>query len=126
MTKAFIVEDDEVFGELLSRALIETNVIRLVGIVSSGETALLEIPRRKPDVILMDIELPRMNGIECIGRLKGFPPLSEASILVLTQHDDSKYVFDALKAGANGYLLKDQISVKDVAQAIDNVKNGGA
>jgi DNA-binding NarL/FixJ family response regulator len=125
MFDVFIVEDDEAFCEILTLALLESKKVRVVGTARSGEAALREIPRSKAEVILMDIKLPGLEGIECLRRLKGFPPLSNASVLILTEHADSNYVFEALKAGANGYLLKDHIFVRDVSTAINDVKNGG-
>jgi len=125
MFDVFIVEDDVAFCGLLTHALLETKKVRIVGTSRNAEAALREIPRTRPEVILMDIKLPGMDGIECLRRLKGFPPLSNASVLILTEHADSKYVFDALKAGANGYLLKDHIFVRDVSNAINDVQNGG-
>lgn len=125
MFDVFIVEDEEGFCELLTHALLATKKVRIVGTSRSGEAALREIPLTKPEVILMDIKLPGMDGIECVRRLKGSPPLSNASVLILTEHADSKYVFEALKAGATGYLLKDHMFVRDVANAINDVKGGG-
>ena len=125
MFDVFIVEDDEGFRELLTHALLETKKVRIVGTSRNAEAALREIPLAKPEVVLMDIELPGMDGIECLRRLKGFPPLSNASVLMLTEHADSKYVFEALKAGANGYLLKDHMFAGDVSTAISDVKSGG-
>jgi len=82
MFDVFIVEDDEAFCGLLTRALLETKKVRIVGTVRSGEAALREIPLIKPEVVLMDIKLPGMDGIECLRRLKGFPRLSNASVCI--------------------------------------------
>jgi DNA-binding NarL/FixJ family response regulator len=124
MLDIFIVDDDEPFCDLLTYALLKTKKVRLVGAARTAEAALREIPCLSPDVDLMDIELPGMDGIECLRRLKGFPLLSSVSVVILTGHADSKYVFGALKAGANGYLLKDHM-LQEVPSAIDNVKGGG-
>ncbi len=122
----FIVEDDTLFCELLVRALLETKNIRVMGICATCEAAMQDIPRCKPDIVLMDIKLPAMDGIGCIRKLKEFPTLTHLTFLILTDHEDSHYVFDALKAGASGYLLKNHISVEEVAGVIKDLNAGGA
>ena len=78
--------------------------LKCVCVCSSGEEALKQIPPTQPDVVLMDVFLPRMSGIECTARLKDLLP--NARILILTASDDEEMVFPALEAGADGYLLK--------------------
>jgi DNA-binding NarL/FixJ family response regulator len=90
---------------------------------SSGEEALRVIPALRPDVILMDILLPGMSGIECTARLKELLP--QTRILILTAADDEEMVFPALEAGADGYLLK-QARPADLRDALVEVMNGGA
>ena len=90
---------------------------------SSGEEALRVIPAAKPDVILMDIFLPRMSGIECTARLKTLLP--QAQIVILTAMDDDELVFLALEAGADGYLLK-RTKPEDLRTALVDVLSGGA
>jgi DNA-binding NarL/FixJ family response regulator len=89
---------------------------------SSGEEAMRLIPPLQPDVVLMDIFLPRMSGIECTARLKGLLP--KTRILILTAADDEEMVFPALEAGADGYLLK-QARPADLRDALNEVLNGG-
>ncbi len=90
---------------------------------SSGEEALRQIPVVKPDVVLMDIFLPRMSGIECTARLKVLLP--QAQIVILTAADDDELVFLALEAGADGYLLK-RTRPEDLRDALLDVLSGGA
>jgi len=96
----------------------------LISIHSSAEDALREIPRRKPDVVLMDLKLPGMNGIECLKRLKQIKPPLLCHVLVLSEYEENDLVFEAFKAGASGYLLKNRIS--ELAVAIKDVMAGGS
>jgi len=89
----------------------------------SGEEALRMIPLSKPDVVLMDIFLPRMSGIECTARLKILLP--RTPIVILTAYDDDEMVFLALEAGADGYLLK-RTKPADLRAALLEVLSGGA
>ena len=89
----------------------------------TGEEALRLIPKEQPDVVLMDIFLPRMSGIECTVRLKALLP--ETQIIILTAMDDQELVFLALEAGADGYLLK-RTKPADLRTAMMDVLGGGA
>jgi DNA-binding NarL/FixJ family response regulator len=90
---------------------------------ASGEEALRQIPVARPDVVLMDIFLPRMSGIECTAQLKVLMP--ETQIVILTAVDDDELVFLALEAGADGYLLK-RTRPEDLRNALMDVLSGGA
>jgi DNA-binding NarL/FixJ family response regulator len=81
------------------------------------------LPRNPPDVVLVDINLPKMSGIECIGRLKGQCPT--LLFLILTSYDQNSAIFDALKAGASGYLLK-RTPPAEIVSAIEQVRSGGS
>jgi DNA-binding NarL/FixJ family response regulator len=94
-----------------------------MGAYATGEEALRRIPAEKPDVALVDINLPGVNGIKCVAGLK--LRLPDLSVLMLTRHDDSDLVFDALRAGASGYLLKKMIAA-ELISAIEEVRAGGA
>jgi len=118
-----IVEDDRGTREKLVALLNETPAFRCAGAHASGEEALQKIPAEKPDVALVDINLPGMNGIKCVAGLKARLPA--LSVLILTRHEDSDMVFDALRAGASGYLLKKMISA-ELISAIEQVQAGGA
>lgn len=118
-----IVEDDRGTREQLQELLNRTPAFRCAGAHATGEEALQKIPAEKPDVALVDIHLPGMNGIRCVSGLKALVP--ELSVLMLTRHEDSDLVFDALRAGASGYLLKKMIA-SELIPAIEQVQAGGA
>jgi len=122
--KVVIVEDDQRWRTSLERLLQEGENLECIGSYASGEEAISEISaRRLPDVVLMDINLPRMSGVECTRRLKeAFPNLQ---IVMLTVYDDSDRIFQALQMGANGYLLK-RASAEEILEAIYDVHRGGA
>lgn len=118
-----IVEDNRGTRESLTELLERANSLRCVGAHPSGEEALVQIPTEEPDVVLMDINLPRMNGIECVSRLKVQMPKTQ--VLMLTTYEESDLIFDSLRKGASGYLLKNT-TPKDLIQAIEQVHGGGA
>jgi DNA-binding NarL/FixJ family response regulator len=122
-TSVSIVEDDRGTREQLAALLSQTPLFHCAGAYATGEEALQKIPAEKPDVALVDINLPGMNGIKCVAGLK--IRLPNLSVLMLTRHDDSDLVFDALRAGASGYLLKKMISA-ELIPAIEQVQAGGA
>jgi DNA-binding NarL/FixJ family response regulator len=99
-----IIEDQRDMRESLAECLGKTPGLRCVGAHATGEDGLRDIPRENPDVVLMDINLPGMNGIQCVARLK--KRLPNLQVLMLTTYDDGDLIFDSLRAGANGYLLK--------------------
>jgi len=123
LTTISIVEDDRGTREQLAALLSQTPLFRCVGAYATGEEALQKIPAAKSDIALVDINLPGMNGIKCVAGLKA--QLPDLSVLMLTRHDDSDLVFDALRAGASGYLLKKMIST-ELISAIEQVQAGGA
>src|SRR4029077_4664578 len=96
--------------------------VEIIGTALSGETAVEEVPRHKPDVLLLDLGLPRMSGIEVTQRIKQICP--EVEILIFTIFDEEDKVLDAVKAGASGYLLKGPPSDR-IIEAIKEVKAGG-
>ena len=118
-----IVEDSRTIRESLRRIIDETPGLRCVWVVSTGEEALAQAPRCPPDVILMDIHLPNMSGIECTARITEVVP--EAEVIMLTVYEDNEKIFRALQAGACGYLLK-RTRPEQLIQAIQDVKHGGA
>jgi len=123
-TKVVVVEDNDLMRELLVRQLNRAPHLQCVGACVDAETALVEIPRLKPDVVLMDIRLPRMNGIECTIRLRGlFPRLN---IVILTEHGHADLILKALKAGANGYLLREHTTADQLENALQEVMKGGS
>jgi DNA-binding NarL/FixJ family response regulator len=122
-TTVAIVEDNRDFRATLAHYLDEAPGYRCVCACGTSEEALQKIPRLLPDVVLMDIHLPNMSGVECTRRLKELCPALQ--ILMLTVYDDNERIFSALKAGAGGYLLK-RADPADILHAIQDVKQGGA
>jgi DNA-binding NarL/FixJ family response regulator len=96
---------------------------RCTGAYANAETALREIKFNCPDVVLMDINLPKMSGVECVAKLKAALP--ELHVLMLTICEDTQEIFDSLKAGASGYLLK-ETPTAEILEAIADVTKGGA
>jgi len=121
--KVAIVEDSRSIRESLSRIIDDTPGLRCACAVGSAEEALAELPRQAPDVILMDIHLPNISGIECTARLKERLPQSD--VIMLTVYEDNDKIFRALQAGACGYLLK-RTPPEQLIQAIRDVRQGGA
>ncbi len=118
-----IVEDDPGFCAGLIRLLGRTPDFLCLGHYASAETGLEAIPRIKPHVVLMDLNLPGMNGVECVRKLKLLLP--SAHIVMLTVYEDSDQIYNALSAGAMGYLLK-QTPPAQLLEAIRDVHGGGA
>jgi DNA-binding NarL/FixJ family response regulator len=118
-----IVEDDgRVRGEL-AKIIQRSDGFACVGVYPDAESALTDIPLRKPDVVLMDINLPGMSGIECVRSLKTSIP--SVQIIMLTVYDEVGQLFNSLMAGACGYLLKRTPSAK-LLEAITEARLGGA
>ena len=121
--KVAIVEDDEGIRASLAALIRRAPALRLAGDYPDAETALKEIPKHPPQVVLMDINLPGMNGVECVRQLKSALPLVQ--FLMLTVYEDSDSLFNSLKAGASGYLLKRTASAR-LLDAIQDVHAGGS
>lgn len=118
-----IVEDDDRFRKTLARWVEGTETLRCSGSYATAEQALQMIPATQSDVVVMDINLPVMSGIECVRRLKAQKPALQ--IIMLTAYEDSDLIFRALQAGATGYLLK-RSSPDEILQSIMDVSRGGA
>jgi len=121
--KIAIVEDDVRVRGSLARLIDSTEGFCCVSQHPSAENALIELLVTRPDVVLMDIFLPRMSGIECTAKLKALLPKTQ--IIILTAMDDEELVFMALEAGADGYLLK-RTKPEDLRAALLDVLGGGA
>ena len=121
--KVALVEDKPKVRESWTRLINSFPDCTCVCACTTGEEALRVIPTAAPDVILMDIFLPRMSGIECTVRLKAALP--QTQIVILTAMDDQELVFMALEAGADGYLLK-RTKPADLRAALLDVLRGGA
>jgi len=118
-----IVEDEPGLREGLARLLKQGKEFRCLASYADAETALREIPRLKPNVVLMDINLPGMSGVECVQRLHAQVP--DLRIVMLTVYEDPDQIFQALRAGAIGYLLKQRPSA-DLLDAIRDAHSGGS
>jgi DNA-binding NarL/FixJ family response regulator len=118
-----IVEDDPGVRSSLVKLINSSPGYRCVSQHSSAENALDEIPKLKPDVALMDINLPGINGVECVRKLKPLLPRTQVIMLTVYQHTD--HIFKALAAGATGYLLK-QTPPAELLAAIRDVNAGGS
>lgn len=118
-----IVEDDGGARSLLEEWLNRAPGFRCVGVHDSAEAALVALPRDNPSVVLMDISLPGLTGIECVRRLK--PRMMQTQFLMVTVYEDPDYIFKALSAGASGYLLK-RTPRAELLAAIKDVDSGGS
>jgi DNA-binding NarL/FixJ family response regulator len=118
-----IVEDQREMRESLVEWLGNAPGLRCVGAHASAEEALRNLPAENPDVVLMDINLPGMSGVQCVSRLK--ERLPSVQVLMLTTYDDGDLIFDSLRAGANGYLLKN-MQQEELVEAVRQVRAGGA
>jgi DNA-binding NarL/FixJ family response regulator len=121
--KVAIVDDDDRFRKSLARWIESTEGLRCSGNFATAEEAIERIPATVSDVVIMDISLPNMSGIECVRRLKEEKPALQ--IIMLTVYEDSEMIFKALQAGATGYLLK-RSSPDKILEAIVEVSRGGA
>ena len=118
-----IVEDSDKLRETLVRVLNRADGFSCVSHYANAEDALKDLPNAKPDVVLMDINLPGMNGVECVRQLKKITP--EIQVMMLTAYEDTENIFNALAAGAGGYMLK-RTAGKELLEAIQEVKRGGS
>ncbi len=118
-----IVEDHGELRESWRKIIDGGDSFECLECFATAEQALREIPLYKPDVVLMDINLPGMSGIECTRLLRTEMP--RLQVLILTVYEDSERIFEALEAGASGYLLK-RTSPEQLLEAIVEVRNGGA
>jgi DNA-binding NarL/FixJ family response regulator len=118
-----IVEDSEQLRGTLARVINRSEGFKCVSDYGSAEAALEGIPKDHPDVILMDINLPGINGVECVRQLKQIIP--ETQMMMLTVYEDTENIFNALAAGAAGYLLK-RTKTPELLAAIQELHRGGS
>ncbi len=122
LIRVLLVDDQRLMRDGL-RTLIELETdLDVAGEAGDGLEAVTAYRDLGPDIVLMDVRMPNLNGVEATRRIKADWP--EANILILTTFDDDEYIFEGLRAGASGYLLKD-VSGKELAEAIRTVANGG-
>ena len=118
-----IVEDDVPAREILAGWIRNADGFRCVGEFDDAESALAKLPQEKPSVVLFDINLPGMNGIECVRKLK--PRLPDTQFVMVTVYEDANHIFNALSAGASGYLFK-QTRRNELIDALKDVHAGGS
>ena len=118
-----IVEDNADLRGTLARVINRAPGHQCVGQYGDAETALVSLPKDKPQVVLMDINLPGMNGVECVRKLKQLVP--ETLVVMLTAYEDTDNIFGSLEAGASGYLLKRSKST-EILEALKEVMDGGS
>jgi DNA-binding NarL/FixJ family response regulator len=121
--KIVIVEDLEEVSEALAEFIRLDNELQLLASYRTAEAALVEIPLLKPAIVIMDINLPGITGIECVRKLKPVSPSTQ--FMMLTVYENNEQVFEALKAGANGYLLK-SASPAEIIESIKELNEGGS
>src|SRR6185312_13573994 len=123
MTKIAIVEDNRVIRESLAEFVHTDSDCKCIYTCATAGEALKEIPKCQPDIVLMDIQLPNMSGIDCTAQLKQLLPAVQ--IIMVTVYEDTERIFKALRAGACGYLLK-RCTPEELVSAIREVQQGGA
>jgi len=123
MIRVVLVEDDTKTRDSLVKLLRLAPDIVCLAAFGSAEEAERELPQPLPDVVLMDINLPKASGVECVARLKQQHP--QLQFVMLTTVDDGEVIFDALRAGASGYLLK-RTATTELIDAIREVHGGGS
>lgn len=123
MTNIAIVEDNRIIRESLTEFVNSDPDCHCVCLCATAEEALKVVPKNTPDIVLMDIQLPDMSGIECTAQLKQIMP--ELQIIMVTVYEDTDRIYKALRAGACGYLLK-RCMPEELLAAIHEVRLGGA
>ncbi len=121
MIQVAIVDDQPLFSEGLGRVVEAHPGMEIVGVAHDGESGVRMCRELKPDVVLMDINMPVMNGVEATRSIRSLLP--DTKVLILTVNSDDAYVFRGIKAGATGYLLKD-CTPEDLSRAIKTVHAG--
>lgn len=119
--RTLVVDDHDLARESLKYMLSDAAGVEVVGEAANGREALLQCSRLRPDLVLMDVRMPEMDGLTATRELKGKHP--KVSVLMLTMHDNPDYLLEALKAGASGYVLKDA-EEGEVVSAIQQVRDG--
>lgn len=123
MIRVLLVDDQKLIRQGIQTLLELEPDLEVVGAAENGRDAIAAVERLRPDVALMDVRMPEMDGVAATRVLtERFP---EVGVIILTTFDDDEYVFEGLKAGARGYLLKD-VSSDDIAAAVRTVAGGGA
>ena len=125
MVRILLIDDQEEIRDALSMHLSIQEGIEIAGVAASGYEGILKAQSCEPDVILTDLRMPGINGIETTQEILKRSGDKKPKILILTAYEDDEYIFEALEAGASGYLLKDT-EIEDVANAIRLVHTNGS
>lgn len=123
MIKVLIADDQELIRESLQIVINSKPGLEVTDVAADGQEVIRCVRQKKPDVILMDVRMPKIDGVQCTKIIKENYP--EIKIIILTTFDDDEYVFNALKYGASGYLLKG-VSMDELTSAIHTVYSGKA
>lgn len=123
MIRVLVADDQELLRHSIKYVLDEQPDIQVVGTAKNGREALELTKERKPDVVLMDVRMPEIDGVKCTELVKASCP--QTKVLILTTFDDDEYVFGALCSGASGYILKG-ISMQDLIAAVRETAAGGS
>ena len=118
MIKVLIADDQELIRQSLQIVLNSKPDITVCDVAEDGQAVICSVRKEKPDIILMDVRMPKMDGVQCTKIIKENYP--EVKIIILTTFDDDEYVYNALKFGASGYLLKG-VSMDELENAIKTV-----
>jgi two-component system, NarL family, response regulator LiaR len=124
MITVSVIEDNDQFRSALETIIKSQNELTLIGSYASAEKAMNELVNNPPDIVISDISLPGMRGTELIVRLKDKMPRTQ--FMVCSIHDDNDTIFEALKCGASGYILKDPVTAEEIIKAIHDLYNGGS
>lgn len=123
MIKILIADDQELIRQSLKMMLSGVEDFEVTDMVSNGTDVIRSVRENRPDIILMDVRMPKMDGVVCTQIIKENTP--EIKIIILTTFDDDEYVFNAIKNGASGYMLKG-VSFEELTESIRKVYNGTA
>lgn len=123
MTRVLLVDDQTLIRQGIRLLLMTEPGMDVVGEAANGHEALEKVEALRPDVVLMDIRMPEMDGVAATREIAAHYP--ETGVIILTTFDDEEFIFEGLRAGARGYLLKD-ISSEEMAEAVRVVSGGGA
>lgn len=121
--RVVLIDDTRMFRDGLRLVIDMEEDMTVVGVAGDGAEGIAVVRREQPDVVLMDIRMPVMDGVEATRRIKAEWP--SIHVVILTTYSDDEFIFEALKAGAVGYMVKD-LAASDLVQAIRTVKQGGA
>ena len=122
MIKVLLADDHSIVREGLRRVLEDCNEIKVIAEAADGETAFDEAMDKKPDVAVIDISMPGMDGLEVVTRMTSYCP--DIPVLILTMHDEEQYVIRAIEAGAMGYVTK-QSAPEQLVAAVKKINAGG-